>query len=55
MTMSINATKLIRIIKKNKFRHYPVFTHIGSKVLNANDEFKMNYDKEGNLVIYDVI
>lgn len=55
MTMNIDATNLIKMIKDNKLRHYPVFTYIVSKILNASDEFKMNYDKEGNLGIYDVI
>ena len=55
MTMNIDATKLTEIIKENKLRYYPVFTYIVSRVLNANDEFKMNYDEDGNLGIYDVI
>lgn len=55
MTMNVDVTKLIEIIKKNKLRYYPTFTYITSKVLNSNDEFKMNYDDEGNLGIYDVI
>ncbi len=55
MTMNIDATKLIKVIKENNLRHYPVFTYIVSRVLNANDEFKMNYDEEGNLGIYDVV
>ena len=55
MTMNVDATKLVRKIRDNKLRNYPVFTYIVSKVLNANDEFKTNYDKNGNLGIYDVI
>ena len=55
MTMNIDATNLIKIIKEKKLRCYPTFTYIASKVLNANDEFKMNYDEDGNLGIYDVI
>lgn len=55
MTMNIDVTKLVWIIKEKKLRCYPTFTYIASKVLNANDEFKMNYDEDGNLGIYDVI
>lgn len=55
MTMNVDATRLIKIIKENNLRHYPVFTYIVSKVINRNDEFKMNYDEEGNLGIYDVV
>ena len=54
MTMNIDVTKLVGIIKEKKLRCYTTFT-IASKVLNANDEFKMNYDEDGNLGIYDVI
>lgn len=55
MTMNIDATNLIKKIKENKLRHYPTFMYAVSKVLNAHDEFKMNYDMDGNLGIYDVI
>ena len=55
MTMNIDVTKLVGIIKEKKLRCSPTFTYIVSKVLNASDEFKMNYDEDGNLGIYGVI
>lgn len=55
MTMNIDITKLVGIIKEKKLRCYPTFTYISSKILNASDEFKMNYDEDGNLGIYDVV
>ncbi len=55
MTVNIDVTTLIRKIKEKKIRCYPTFTYIVSRVLNANKEFKMSYDKEGNLGVYDII
>ena len=55
MTMNIDVTKLIGKIRENKLRHYPTFIYLVSRVLNVSDEFKMNYDEDGNLGIYDVI
>ncbi|MBR1779435.1 MAG: chloramphenicol acetyltransferase [Clostridia bacterium] len=55
MTMQLDVTNLIKTIKQNKLRCYPVFAYITSKILNRHDEFKMNYDKNGNLGVYDVI
>lgn len=55
MTMNVDVTKLVKIIKEKKLRHYTTFTYIVSKVVNANDEFKMNYDEKGDLGIYDIV
>lgn len=55
MTMQLDITDLVKIIKENKIRCYPTFTYIASKVINKHDEFKMNYDEEENLVVYDVV
>ena len=55
MTMNIDVTKLVKIIKENKLRCYPTFTYIISRVVNEHDEFKMNYDEDGNLGICDVV
>lgn len=55
MTVNIDITDLIAAVKENKIRCYPTFTYIASKVINANDEFKMNYDDDGNLGIYNIV
>lgn len=55
MTVNIDATNLINLIKENNLRFYPTFTYIVSKVLNTSDEFKMGYDEHGNLGVWDVI
>jgi len=55
MTMQLDVTKLVNTIKENKLRCYPVFTYITSKVINQHDEFKMNYDENSNLILFDVV
>ncbi len=55
MTLNVDATNIIKKIKRFKLRHYPTFVYMISKVLNSNDEFKTSYDEYGNLGIYDVI
>lgn len=55
MTMNVDVTNLVKIIKQNKLRCYPTFTYIASMVINKHDEFKMNYDESGNLGVYDII
>lgn len=34
MTINVDATNVIKRIKKLKLRHYPTFTYMTSKVLN---------------------
>ncbi len=55
MTMNVDVTNLVKIIKQNKLRCYPTFTYIASMVINKHDEFKMNYDESGNLGVYDIV
>ncbi len=55
MTINVDATNVIKRIKKLKLRHYPTFTYMTSKVLNSSNEFKTSYNEDGDLGIYDVI
>ena len=55
MTMNIDVTKLITVIKETKIRCYATFTYIASKIVNENNEFKMSYDANGNLGYYDSV
>lgn len=55
MTMNIDVTKLVKIIKERKIRYYPTFTYITSRIINENKEFKISYDEEGNLGYYDLV
>ncbi len=55
MTMNVDVTKLVKVIKERKIRCYPTFTYITSKIINRNNEFKMSYNKEGDLGYYDLV
>lgn len=55
ITMQLDVTNLIKTIKQNELRCYPVFTYITSKVINRHDEFKMNYDEGGDLILCDTV
>lgn len=55
LTVNVDVTKLIKEIKLKKYRLYPVFTWIVTKVLNNHTEFKMSYNSEGKLGYYDEI
>ena len=39
MTMNIDVTRLIKVIKENQLRCYPTFTYIVSRAVNEHDEF----------------
>ena len=55
MTMNVDVTNLVKLIKKNNLRHYPVFIYVVSRIVNKNSEFRMNFDEDGILGIYDAI
>lgn len=55
MTLNIDATNVIKRIKNLNLRHYPTFTYMISKVLNSSNEFKMSYNENDDLGIYDII
>ena len=55
MTMNVEVTNLVKKIKEKKIRCYPTFTYIVSRVINEHDEFKMAYDEDENLGVWDVV
>lgn len=55
ITVNMDMTNLYKFIKENGIRMYPAFTWIISKGINELKEFRMGYDKEGNLGYYDKI
>lgn len=55
MTLDIDITDLVKRVKKLRIRFYPTFTYVVSTVLNESNEFKMSYDEDGNLGVYDII
>lgn len=54
VTAEIEITSLIRHVKANNLKFYPVFTYIVSKVVNNRDEFRYGFDNEGAIGIYEI-
>lgn len=55
LTADIDVTTLAKAMKEQDRRFYPTFIYIISHVVNNRDEFKMGYDLEGNVGIWDVV
>ena len=55
MTTNIDVTNLVKQIKGKNLRYYPVFIYMISRIVNEYSECRMNYDKNGDLGIYDEI
>ena len=55
ITVNVDITNLIKFMKENSLRIYPVFTWIASRCLNNHNEFKMGYDQNGNVGYFDYI
>ena len=47
LTVDVDVTKLIKFTKNNGLKFYPTMIWIVSKVVNAHDEFKYSWDKDG--------
>lgn len=55
LTVDVDVTKLIKFTKNNGLKFYPTMIWIVSKVVNAHDEFKYSWDKDGNLIKWNFI
>lgn len=53
LTVDIDVTKLVAFGKKHSIHFYPLMIWVVSKVINNREEFKYNYDSEGNLILWD--
>lgn len=55
MTVSLDVTNLKRRVKEYGHRFYPVFVYCVSKAVNAQKEFRMGMDGEGNPGYWDQV
>ena len=55
LTADIDVTKLIEFTKNSGLKFYPSMIWVVSKVVNAHDEFKYSWDKDGNLIKWNFI
>ena len=55
LTVNVDISNLMKFIKKNNYRLYPVFTWIISRAINNTKEFKMGFNKEGQVGYFNEI
>jgi Chloramphenicol O-acetyltransferase len=53
MTYNIDITKLLFAVRQYNIKFYPTFTYICTKAINQNQEFRMTYNKHGELGYWD--
>jgi chloramphenicol O-acetyltransferase type A len=49
MTEEINITTLMKTLKKKKYKLYPAFIFMVTKVVNSHREFRTDFNSEGDL------
>ena len=55
MTCDIDITGFLNYVKNNGYRFYPCFMWAVSKIINSHDEFKLGWNHERQVRVYDVI
>lgn len=55
LTCDIDVAPLLKYTKKNGMKFYPAMIWAVSKIINAHDEFKYRLNKEGKLILWDVL
>ncbi len=55
LTVDIDVAPLIAYVKKQGLEFYPSMMWVVSKVINAHEEFKLGWNEEGELVLWDVV
>ena len=55
MTVDVDITNLISVVKAKKLRFYPTMIWIVSRLMNARDEFKYYLTEDGELIKWDFV
>lgn len=55
LTAELNINQLMEKIKEKKLKFFPTMLYCIIKAVNQNKEFRMDYDKEGNLGYWDYV
>lgn len=53
LNVDMDITKLLKLVKEKKLKFYPTIIYAVMRGINKNREFRMSYDKEGNLGYWD--
>ena len=55
LTAGLNISQLMEKVKEKKLKFFPTMLYCIIKAVNQNKEFRMDYDKEGNLGYWDYV
>ena len=55
ITVKIDVTKVIEFLKRSDLKFYSVMTWIVSKAINQHDQFKMGFNHDGKLGVYETV
>lgn len=53
MTVNLDITNLMKIVKKNKYKFFPLILYAISQIVNKHKEFRMDLDEDKNVGYYD--
>ncbi|MDU1909967.1 chloramphenicol acetyltransferase [Fusobacterium sp.] len=53
LNIDMDITKLLELVKEKNLKLYPVLIYAVMRGINENKEFRMSYDKDGNLGYWD--
>ena len=55
MTVDMDVTRFVKGVKENGYRFYPAFLYVVTKIVNSHEEFRMGYNPEGSVGIWDEV
>ena len=55
VTADVDVTCLVGLCKQKHLRFYPCFMYVVGTVVNRREEFRMGYDADGDVVVWDVV
>lgn len=55
ITVDVDITELFHYTREHNLRLFPTFTWVVTTAINKQEEFRMGFDEEGNLGIWDEI
>ena len=55
ITVDVDITELFQFTREHRLRLFPTITWVIATAINKQEEFRMGFDKEGNLGIWDEV
>ncbi len=55
ITADMDVTEVLAFCKAGQYRFYPVFLYLVSRGVNRREEFRMGYDENGELIVWNEV